>query len=57
MASFIGKERDEETGYGYFGTRYMDHEILTSFISVDGYAGKYPFISPSWRMFDTATLG
>lgn len=46
MASFIGKERDEETGYGYFGTRYMDHEILTSFISVDGYAGKYPFISP-----------
>ena len=44
--SFTGKERDAETGYGYFGARYMDHEILTSFISVDRYASKYPFISP-----------
>ena len=44
--SFTGKERDEETGYGYFGARYMDHELLTSFISVDRYASKYPFISP-----------
>ena len=43
---FTGKERDEETGYGYFGARYMDHELLTSFISVDRYASKYPFISP-----------
>ena len=43
---FTGKERDEETGYGYFGARYMDHELLTSFISVDRYADKYPFISP-----------
>jgi len=43
---FTGKERDEETGYGYFGARYMDHEILTSFISVDRYADKYPSISP-----------
>ena len=41
-----GKEKDEETGYGYFGARYMDHELLTSFISVDRYADKYPFISP-----------
>lgn len=45
-SSFTGKERDEETGYGYFGARYMDHELLTSFISVDRYATKYPFISP-----------
>ncbi len=29
--SFTGKERDEETGYGYFGARYMDHELMTSF--------------------------
>ena len=43
---FTEKERDEETGYGYFGARYMDHELLTSFISVDRYASKYPFISP-----------
>ncbi len=28
---FTGKERDEETGYGYFGARYMDHELMTSF--------------------------
>ena len=43
---FTGKERDEETGFGYFGARYMDHSLLTSFISVDRYADKYPFISP-----------
>ena len=44
--TFTGKERDEETGYGYFGARYMDHELMTSFVSVDRYADKYPFISP-----------
>ncbi len=44
--TFTGKERDEETGYGYFGARYMDHELLTSFLSVDRYADKYPSISP-----------
>ena len=44
--SFTGKERDEETGYSYFSARYMDHEILTSFLSVDRYADKYPSISP-----------
>lgn len=41
-----GKERDEETGYGYFGARYMDHELLAGWLSVDRYASKYPFISP-----------
>ena len=41
-----GKERDEETGYGYFGARYMDHELMTMWLSVDRYADKYPFISP-----------
>ena len=46
VCSFTGKERDGETGYGYFGARYMDHEILATFLSVDRYADKYPFISP-----------
>ena len=44
--AFTGKERDEETGYGYFGARYMDYELMASFISVDRYADKYPFVSP-----------
>ena len=44
--TFTGKERDEETGYGYFGARYMDYTLMTSFISVDRYASKYPYISP-----------
>ena len=44
--SFTGKERDEETGYGYFGARYMDHELMTMWLSVDRYADKYPNISP-----------
>ena len=43
---FTGKERDEETGYGYFGARSMDHELMTMWLSVDRYADKYPFISP-----------
>ena len=43
---FTGKERDEETGYGYFGARYMDHELMTSWLSVDPMADKYPSISP-----------
>ena len=43
---FTGKERDEETGYGYFGARYMDHELMTMWISVDPMADKYPSISP-----------
>ena len=41
-----GKEKDTETGYGYFGARYMDHELMTMWLSVDRYADKYPFISP-----------
>jgi RHS repeat-associated protein len=44
--TFTGKERDEETGYGYFGARYMDHELMTGWLSVDPMAGKYPSISP-----------
>jgi len=43
---FTGKELDSETGYGYFGARYMDQELMTSFLSVDRCADKYPNISP-----------
>ena len=44
--SFTGKERDEETGYGYFGARYMDHELMAMWLSVDPMSDKYPSISP-----------
>ena len=40
------EQRDEETGYGYFGARYMDHELTTMWLSVDPMANKYPSISP-----------
>ena len=43
---FTGKEKDTETGYGYFGARYMDHELMTMWLSVDPLADKYPNISP-----------
>ncbi len=45
-SSSTGKERDEETGYGYFGARYMDHELMTMWLSVDPMVDKYPSISP-----------
>ena len=45
-SAFTGKELDEETGYGYFGARYMDHELMTGWLSVDPMADKYPNISP-----------
>mgnify|MGYP003296978392 CR=1 FL=1 len=45
-SDFTGKELDEETGYGYFGARYMDHELMTGWLSVDPMADKYPSISP-----------
>ena len=35
-----------ETGYSYFGARYMDHELMTMWLSVDPMAEKYPRISP-----------
>ena len=44
--TFTGKEKDEETGYGYFGARYMDHDLMTMWLSVDPLADKYPSISP-----------
>lgn len=44
--TFTGKERDEETGYGYFGARYMDHELMTMWLSVDPLADNYSSLSP-----------
>jgi len=40
-----GKERDAENGYGYFGARYMDHELMTGWLSVDPLAPSYPPLS------------
>ena len=44
--SFTGKERDEETGYSYFGARYYDSDLSGLFLSVDPMADKYPSLSP-----------
>ena len=30
---FTGKEKDAETGYGYFGARYMDHGLMTMMVN------------------------
>ena len=46
LSPFTGKERDRETGFSYFGARYIDHNLLTTFLSVDRYANKYPSFSP-----------
>ena len=46
ISTFTGKERDSETGYGYFGARYMDYELMAMWLSVDPMADKYPSISP-----------
>ena len=43
--TFSGKERDMETGYGYFGARYYDSD-LNIWLSVDPLADKYPGLSP-----------
>ena len=40
------EQRDEETGYGYFGARYMEHELMTMRLSVYPLGDKYPSISP-----------
>ena len=40
------EQRDSETGYGYFGLRYLDHELMTMWLSVDPMSDKYPGISP-----------
>ncbi|MBR3529624.1 MAG: hypothetical protein IKN84_08195 [Bacteroidales bacterium] len=39
--SFSSKERDEETGYSYFGARYLDHDLMAAWLSVDPMSDKY----------------
>ncbi len=43
--TFSGKERDEETGYSYFGQRFYDNQ-LAIWLSVDPMRQKYPQFSP-----------
>ena len=43
--TFSGKERDEETGYSYFGARYYNSD-LSVWLSVDPMSDKYPGVSP-----------
>jgi RHS repeat-associated protein len=42
---FSGKEKDEETGFGYFGARYY-YDYLSIWLSTDPHADKYPSLSP-----------
>ena len=42
--TFSGKEKDNETGYSYFGARYYDSD-LSIWLSVDPMASKYPSMS------------
>ena len=44
--TFTGKERDDETGYSYFGARYYDSDLSGLFLSVDPMSDKYPSLSP-----------
>ena len=43
--TFSAKERDTETGYSYFGSRYYNSD-LSIWLSVDPMAHKYPSLSP-----------
>ena len=43
--TFSGKEKDVETGYGYFGARYYDSG-LSIWLSVDPMSDKYPSLTP-----------
>ena len=43
--TFCAKEKDTETGYSYFGSRYYSSE-LSIWLSVDPQASKYPSLSP-----------
>ena len=38
------EERDQETGYGYFGARYYDPDISALWLPVDPMADKHPGI-------------
>ena len=42
---FIGKERDWETGYDYFGARFL-WSAIGHWLSVDPWTDKYPNVTP-----------
>ncbi|MDR1726285.1 MAG: hypothetical protein LBR28_07855 [Bacteroidales bacterium] len=42
---FNGKEKDEETGFNYYGARYY-YDYLSIWLSVDPLMHKYPHLSP-----------
>ena len=42
---FNGKQKDDETGYSYYGARYYT-DRLSIWLSVDPLADKYPHLSP-----------
>ena len=41
---FNGKEKDQETGYNYYGARYLNNE-LSIWLSVDPMSDKYPHLT------------
>ena len=43
---FNGKEKDYESGFHHYGTRYYWSELLTGWLSVDPMMDKYPGVSP-----------
>ena len=45
MYTFSAKEKDAETGYSYFGSRYYNSD-LSIWLSVDPMVAKYPSLSP-----------
>ncbi len=45
MYTFSAKEKDTETGYSYFGSRYYSSD-LSIWLSVDPMSDKYPNLSP-----------
>ncbi len=45
MYTFSAKEKDTETGYSYFGSRYYSSDLSIR-LSVDPMAAKYPSLSP-----------
>ena len=45
MYTFSAKEKDAETGYSYFGSRYYNSD-LSIWLSVDPMSDKYPLLSP-----------
>ena len=45
MYTFSAKEKDAETGYSYFGSRYYNSD-LSIWLSVDPMSDKYPSMSP-----------